>query len=181
MLRRLISYLKPRCPPLTKTLGERTLVISDKYFELPDHVLSQLRRYRLTQERIDQIEQDYDAFLLDPGFGPAAYLTADGRMIWDDDGWGIAPSLGRAYGSIIVGAEKMRLPALMDLLPKRPAGTPDCEKCGGTGLIDFGAQVKDVNNNSFSFGCGGCWGMGWQAITADGKKAVQSRTVNTKP
>ncbi|WP_437944237.1 hypothetical protein WMF27_15715 [Sorangium sp. So ce281] len=31
----------------------------------------------------DEVEDKYDAFLLDPGMGPMTYLTSDGRVLED--------------------------------------------------------------------------------------------------
>jgi hypothetical protein len=103
---------------------------------------------------VDPIEREHDAFLLDPGIGPATYLSADGRILWDDDGWGgVEPALGPAYAAILVGAKKTGISDLRKLLPSRPSIAPDCSECEGTGL--FGPM---------SIGCSACWGLGWQAI-----------------
>jgi hypothetical protein len=144
--------------------AEPRLVISDKYFDVPPDVLEELRSVRARRNRQDDIERTHDAFLLDPGFGPPTYLSADGRILWDDDGWGVEAELGWAYAAIVTGSRKLSLPSLLKLLPSRPAGTPDCPECEGTGEFTAKGQLKDVNGKTFSIGCGACWGMGWQAI-----------------
>ena len=35
----------------------------------------------------DEVENEYDAFLLDPGMGPMTYLTSDGRVLLDMRSW----------------------------------------------------------------------------------------------
>jgi hypothetical protein len=44
-----------------------------------------------------------------------------------------------------------RHPELAELLPGRPVGRPDCEQCGGLGVVDVAAH---------RFGCR-CGGLGW--------------------
>lgn len=56
------------------------------------------------------IEDEHDAFLLDPGMGPMTYLTSDGRVLWDNrtwDGDDISEVSGDdAMATIVVGAKK---------------------------------------------------------------------------
>jgi len=78
----------------------------------------------------DEVERAYDAFLLDPGMGPMVYLTADGRVLWDERGWdgdGVVEVTGvDARASLVVGARKTGLAALRALLPPAPAGAVVC-------------------------------------------------------
>jgi hypothetical protein len=48
---------------------------------------------------------------------------------------------GRAYGAVMVGAEKY--PALAGLVPSRAAGDGDCEHCQGTGEHPLKAETGD--------------------------------------
>src|SRR5450755_4763160 len=93
--------------------ADRRLVISDKYFDVPPDLLEELRIVRARRDRRDEIERAHDAFLLDPGLGPATYLSAEGRILWDDDGWGVEAKLGWAYAAIVTGARKLGLPSLL--------------------------------------------------------------------
>ena len=143
--------------------AENRLVVSEKYFDVPVDVVGQLRTMRAARNRHDPIEREHNAFLLDPGLGPPTYLSADGRILWDDDGWGVEPALGLAYAAILTGAEKTRIPDLRRLLPPRPADAPTCPECDGTGLLGKG-EMTDLDGRPISIGCSACWGMGWQAI-----------------
>ena len=124
-------------------------MVSEKYFVVPGDLLEQLRNLRASRPA-DEIESAHDAFLLDPGLGPPTYLAADGRILWDDDSWGVEPTRGEAYAAIVVGARKTGLRDLLRLLPPRPPGTPDCGECNGTGRLAAGL---------FSV----CRGVGWRA------------------
>jgi hypothetical protein len=44
--------------------------------------------------------------------------------------------------------------ALAPLLPERPSDATNCEFCGGTGVVVFGGQKRDIT-------CGECSGLGW--------------------
>jgi hypothetical protein len=124
-------------------------VVSERYFVVPGDLLEQLRNLRASRPA-DEIESTHDAFLLDPGLGPPTYLAADGRILWDDDSWGVEPTRGEAYAAIVVGARKTGLRDLLRLLPPRPPGTPDCGECNGTGRLAAGL-------------CSACRGVGWRA------------------
>ena len=83
----------------------------------------------------DQVEAQYDAFLIDPGMGPMTYLTADGRIIfdnrtWDDGDLTFATSLNEAAAALVVGARKTGIVELIDLIPSLPDALP-CPKCQG--------------------------------------------------
>ena len=125
-------------------------MVSEKYFVVPGDLLEQLRNLRASRPA-DEIESAHDAFLLDPGLGPPTYLAADGRILWDDDSWGVEPTRGEAYAAIVVGARKTGLRDLLRLLPPRPPGTPDCGESNGTGRL--GAAL-----------CSVCRGVGWRAL-----------------
>src|SRR6185436_10923397 len=103
-------------------MSERRLVISQKYFQVPADLLERLQGLRASRPA-DAIEREHDAFLLDPGVGPPTYLAADGRILWDDDMWGVEPTRGEAYAAIVVGARKTGVRDLLRLLPPRPPGT----------------------------------------------------------
>jgi hypothetical protein len=144
--------------------AERRLVISEKYFDVPADLLEELQNVRAKRNRRDEIERQHNAFLLNPGLGPVTYLSADGRVLWDDDGWGVEPAIGWAYAALVTGAKKLGVPGLLRLLPLRPPGSPNCSECEGTGQFTAKGQLKDISGRPFSIGCAACWGIGWQAI-----------------
>ena len=75
-----------------------------------------------------EVEDEYDAFLLDPGMGPMAYLTSDGRVFWDSRSWdgdGLSEVTGNdAIATIVVGAEKTGIADLLSVLPACPDTAP---------------------------------------------------------
>jgi hypothetical protein len=140
-------------------------------------LLSQLRASRASTGREpDIIEQRLNAFLLDPGLGPPVYLTADGRVVWD--GWyewtKNAPTERDAYASLIVGAKKTGVAALLDLLPPRPDGADDCLGCVGKRWSD----VSSASGERFQIICGVCRGLGWNEDSdPPGPKTMELLTV----
>jgi hypothetical protein len=109
----------------------------------------------------DEVERAHDAFLLDPGMGPMAYLTADGRVLWDERGWdgdGVVEVTGRdARAALVVGARKTGLAALLTLLPAAPAGAVVCPTCKGTCLAALAPGIAG------EFPCRACACCGWVA------------------
>jgi hypothetical protein len=88
-----------------------------------------------------EVEDAFDAFLLDPGMGPMTYLTADGRILldnrnWDGEGLEYETSMDRVAAALVVGAKKTGIESLVDLIPKLPDGTP-CGECHGTRWFRF--------------------------------------------
>ncbi|MCG8352936.1 MAG: hypothetical protein MI924_34660 [Chloroflexales bacterium] len=83
-----------------------------------------------------EVEDEYDAFLLDPGMGPMTYITTDGRILndyrtWDGEGIQFETSLDRVVASLVVGAEKTGVASLLNLIPALENGVP-CTTCNGT-------------------------------------------------
>ena len=89
--------------------------------------------------------------------GSEAVLLPDGRVrIWNADQWPESDAYTERdatplerIGSIVLGAR--RLPQLRALLPERPAGTPDCACCAGTGDYPHAKGIL----------CPTCEGLGW--------------------
>lgn len=126
---------------------------------IPPSVLPRLRDLQASQR------QDWwspcvvaeDAVLLDPGMGPAMYLTFDGRILEDRSGWdgGACHEVDDpkvAWSSLIVGADKQRAPELLRLLPARSDRAAACARCGGSGR--FVSTLRML--------CPDCGGLGWQ-------------------
>jgi hypothetical protein len=95
-----------------------------------------------------EVEDQHDAFLLDPGMGPMVYLTADGRILVDGRTWDGEPlheetSEDNATAALVVGAQKTGLGELLDLVRRLDGATP-CPTCNATRwmpIADTGAQV----------------------------------------
>lgn len=130
------------------------VLVSVPLFSLDASLLAALRACRAGR-RPDAIEQAYDAFCLDPGLGPPTYLTADGRILWDDDGvWGKTGTRALALASIRVGAKKTGLDALLGLMPPRPPTATSCPRCRGTGW-------DHVEERQATWICPTCAAVGW--------------------
>ena len=142
----------------------RRIVVSDVLFELTPELVAALREVRDARGG-DDITESHDAFMLDPGLGPATYLSSDGRIIWDDDMWGVVGTRGEALSAIPAGARKTGLAGLRDLLPSRPATGTDCPDCSATGWFDAHGELRDVHGRPFSFVCPKCAGLGWTSPT----------------
>ncbi len=140
--------------------SERRILVSVRLFELKPSLLALLREHRQRRNDGDPIAERYDAFLLDPGLGPAVFLSSDGRIIWDDDGWGVRVNRGEAFTSILAGVKKTGIAELRTLLPPRPAESADCAECAATGWRTFGDEAQ---GKVMSFLCDKCGGLGWTA------------------
>src|SRR5215831_12915700 len=74
-------------------------------FELPPELIAELRVVRDARSH-DDLTREHDAFLLDPGLGPPTYLTTDGRILWEDDTWGVRGTRADATAAIFAGIQK---------------------------------------------------------------------------
>jgi len=131
-------------------------------FEPSPQLLAALREQRRLRGT-DDIMETHDAFMLDPGLGPPVYLSSDGRVVWDDDGWGVAGTRAEAFASILAGVKKTGILELLSLLPPRVEASVDCGECSASGWFDAHGQLQDINGRPFSFVCMKCAGLGWTA------------------
>jgi hypothetical protein len=154
----------------------RRILISKKLFQPSAALVSDLRSYRRAHGT-DDIARDYDAFLLDAGLGPGVYLSADGSVVWDDDVWGVTATRGEALASIVAGAKKTRIGALLSLLPQRPSDASDCPDCSASGWFDAQGQLQDLHGQLCSVVCMTCAGMGWTAASIDLRESVLEASV----
>lgn len=118
----------------------------------------------------DEVENEHDAFLLDPGMGPMIYLTANGRILFDERSWDGKP-LREGQGdevvvALVVGAKKTGIVGLLDLLPMRPHDGLQCPKCHGSRWARLAPTFEP------EFVCVLCGGLGW-ATSATVDAAVQ--------
>ena len=140
--------------------SKRRILVSQRMFEPTLGLLDALREHRRLRGG-DEITEKYDAFMLDPGLGPPVYLSCDGRIIWDDDGWGVVGTRADAIASVLAGIKKTGIVDLRNLLPVRPSASVDCPECDATGWFDAHGQFQDVNGRPFSIICMTCAGLGW--------------------
>ena len=138
----------------------RRVLVSRRLFDLSPSLLEALRTLRDRRGQ-DDVTRMHDAFMLDPGLGPPTYLTSDGRIIWDDDGWGVVGTRGEALAAIAAGIQKTGVSHLEELMPSRPTGSMDCPDCSATGRFDAHGQLQDVDGHPFSVVCSKCSGLGW--------------------
>jgi hypothetical protein len=141
-----------------------SIILSERFFDLPGPLRKSLEDQRAQRSWRDPIEWDYDAFLLDPGLGPATYLTADGRILWDDDGWGVQATRREIYVALTAGARKTGITALLALLPARPEDADPCTRCDGTGRW---AGLRSVSGEVISMCCPDCGSLGWHSSRLD--------------
>lgn len=83
-----------------------------------------------------EVEEKYDAFLLDPGMGPMTYITSDGRILsdyrtWDGKGIRFETSLDAVVAALVGGSKKTGIASLLNLIPPLENGVP-CSTCNGT-------------------------------------------------
>jgi hypothetical protein len=83
-----------------------------------------------------EVEDEYDAFLLDPGMGPMTYLTSDGRVLrdfrtWIGEGIQFETSVDGVIPALVVGAGNTGIISLLDLIPRLENGV-QCSTCKGT-------------------------------------------------
>lgn len=135
-------------------------------FHLPDHLLRELRQAQPDRLR-DPLLREHDAFMLDPGLGPALILTTDGRILEDGTFWDGSPAKevpnDAALEAIVIGFEKTGIEALLELLPPRPATALDCPRCGGARFASLhvdGASAAQLAQLP-RFICTSCHGLGW--------------------
>jgi hypothetical protein len=131
-------------------------------FEPSAQLLAALREQRRLRGT-DGIMERHDAFMLDPGLGPPVYLSSDGRVIWDDDGWGVVGTRADALSSILAGVKRTGILELLSLLPPRPAVSVNCPECSASGWFDAHGQLRDVSGHPYSVVCMNCAGLGWTA------------------
>jgi hypothetical protein len=131
-----------------------------KRWELSPSLIAQLEAAAARRNHTNEIIEQENAFLLDPGMGPAMYLTRDGRVLIDSRGWddsGIHEAdEGEAVAAFVVGARKTGVTALLELLPDRPSDALDCETCNGRRSVSLGADISTGRRGEIlCFACGG--------------------------
>jgi hypothetical protein len=115
---------------------------------------------------MDEVEQREDAFLLDPGLGPAMYLCADGQILHDGRDWDDQPmreaTEDEAISALVVGAKKIRIPELLELLPPSPPGSAPCARCHGLRWLRLHpGGVEPADSTTGNVICFDCSGRGW--------------------
>lgn len=136
------SLAKPGYAPGGSCVEEPSVIPSEQFFDLTPEIIAALNNWKRQRGFSDSSEEEHHAYLLDPGLGPATYLTADGRVLWLDDGWDVKATRAAVYVAIRVGAAKTKVPQLLSLLPKAPPDAAPCGECDGTGLYSAHGALK---------------------------------------
>ena len=116
-----------------------------------------------------EVEDDNDAFLLDPGMGPMLFITADGRVLVDGRNWD-GEALREATDdeaaiALVVGAKKTDIRALLELFPSISEDGLTCPMCDGR------RWAKLVASMTGEVVCPLCSGWGWVTVpTLDAAK-----------
>ena len=134
-------------------------------FTISPTLLQKLQDRTAGREKTD-IELSHDAFLLFPGMGPALFLTSDGRVFKDSRDWDESIPIEEgsdddAVAALVIGAENLDLPDLLELLPKPTPGSIPCSLCKGTRWFSF----NDYYGKPAKILCSECRGRGYTAST----------------
>lgn len=132
--------------------------LQDMRFTISTQLLHALRSLHDRGWRADDVTAGHDAFLLDPGLGPAVYLTADGRILIDERAWSDGPlreaTEDEAIVALVVGAHKTGIEGLIDLIPPPPEGSQACSRCDSHRWLA-------AETDAFALVCPDCRGTGW--------------------
>ena len=132
-------------------------------FTIPEETIERLRSESRMRNSRDDVTEGYDAFLLDPGMGPGAYLTRDGRVLIDGRYWDETEvreaTDDEAIVAIVVGADKSGITELLALLPQRPEQAITCARCAGSRWVRAGIEVGTGEPGKIV--CYECRGRGW--------------------
>ena len=134
---------------------------------IPQSIQIELRaaqQLQLSVEFPDEKLRTYDAVALTYGLGPAVYLTLEGEMIiWDyasDKDPYITTKLSDFGSYLTIGSRRLKLPALLALLPLAPSSSVQCQLCDGI-------RWKPLPNTTQEVVCWECNGLGWVDTVAD--------------
>jgi hypothetical protein len=113
----------------------------------------------------DEVTERLGVVWLHTDMGPSFYLAADGRVLADDciareplhDV--VPPAL---YVALVAASKTIGAPELLELLPARPIGAQDCERCAGARHVSWGRDV--VTREPGQIVCPDCAGLGWRAV-----------------
>lgn len=112
-----------------------------------------------TDAIVDHEGETIDVWLIDPGLGPAWYMTRQGRILVDGSYWDespIRPATEDESIQILVAVSRKRsLPRLLTLLPSPPSNHICCNICKGERFVDHGT------NPGITLVCHVCHGRGW--------------------
>ena len=125
---------------------------------LPDHT-SKLVEHRLEEylkgplDDMQEAARTHRALPVYADVGGVLFLKPDGNVLFRDSSKmeaGLNPEKSLQWQTIARLAAAERFPELKDLVPARPASTPDCPDCGGRGRV-----LNDALR------CDECFGLGW--------------------
>jgi hypothetical protein len=137
-------------------------------FAIPKETLERLRSASRMRDVNDDVTTSQNAFLLEPGLGPGAYLTNDGRVLIDGRYWDQSElreaTDDEAIAALVVGAFKTGISELLALLPTTPHHAVVCETCAGSRWVRAGTDV--LTGEPGQMLCYKCRGRGWVQATA---------------
>jgi hypothetical protein len=108
---------------------------------------------------LDPIVRNLAAWPVYGDVGGVLLITPDGEVYCrDHNTMEVRAETDPRWRTLAWAAAVEQVPELRELLPLRPAGTPDCEACGGSGHVALTAVLRAW--------CGACWGLGWQSQPA---------------
>jgi hypothetical protein len=125
--------------------------------------LREIRATQLRHQYPDEVIQREEAIYLTLGLGPAIYLCFDGRvLIWhymDDEPLRGTNDIGDIACGIAIGARRLKLDELLDLLPKQPVNGMTCPTCSGERWANL--DHKTDSSEPGRFVCWTCRGLAW--------------------
>lgn len=136
--------------------------------KLSDSLFEELKRrcrehFGLPGEHTHEIMVREDAVPIFRGFGPAAFLTRQGRIFMDPDGYQEGPVYDATEDEVHIylnfGAKHLKFLELLDILPPRPEHSAICDQCQGRKW-----RSSDVNGRD-DLWCHRCTAKGWIRLT----------------
>ena len=137
--------------------------------KLPPEIAKKIQERfdRVKAERPASLSTDRTAIMVDGSIGYGCYISPDGNVFVEeyDIGSDDPPTIDRSRSAqisvLVLGSRTM--PELAQLLPKRPADTPPCQKCNGIGWV-LQHVIKSNDGSPDGLLCDGCSGLGWLEI-----------------
>ena len=142
----------------------------DLLIEIPDILRKKLELIRAEQMKrrihLDDVMSAKEAVIITTGMGPQIYLTLDGRVIiWDTGQLTDEPfdpreaeTLDEVAAALTIGAKRLDLPELLDLLPSPPEDAAECQLCNGSRVYLLDRENHDADRWIV---CLWCSGKGW--------------------
>jgi hypothetical protein len=125
-------------------------------------VAERLRELQATRLRFkDPVEAQWNAVLVD-AFLTGAYLALDGCILEHDflaNTVRLVHAGPDAWSTLVVAAERLSLPELLEHLPPVPSDHVVCTQCSGSRWACLGREIR--SNKPVRVICPQCKGLGW--------------------